>query len=88
MGDKKEPTWKEALKINREWTKKKLAPMKRVMLEIYKKKNIRLQCPYCDYSTRNKEDLHDHLTYYHWMSVPAVDKIMSEIINKEKGVIL
>ena len=85
MSYKREPTWKETLKIFHKQTRDKLAPMKRVMLEIYKEKDIQLQCPYCDYSTRNKEDLHDHLTYYHWMSVPAVDKIMSEIINKEKG---
>jgi len=37
MEDKKEPTWKEALKISREWTKKKLAPMKQAMLEAVKK---------------------------------------------------
>jgi len=38
MENKKEPTWKETLKIFHERTKKKLAPMKRVMLDVIKKK--------------------------------------------------
>jgi len=85
---RKEPTWKEALRAAGKEVNKKLTLVKQVIYEISKEKSYKLRCPYCDYSTRNKEDLHDHLTYYHWMAVPAVDKIMSEIINKEKGVIL
>ena len=77
MGDKKEPTWKEALKINREWTRKKLAPMKRAMLEVCRKKVI-ISCPYCDYLAKDEEDLRDHLTYYHWMAGPGVDQVIKE----------
>jgi hypothetical protein len=35
---RKEPTWKEALKIAHKQTSDKLAPMKRAMLEIYIKR--------------------------------------------------
>jgi len=38
MSNKREPTWKETLKIFHKQTREKLAPMKRAMLEIYKKK--------------------------------------------------
>lgn len=38
MNNKKEPTWKEALRIGHNQTREKLAPMKQVMLEICKEK--------------------------------------------------
>jgi hypothetical protein len=70
--NRKEPTWKEALREAGKQTKKRLSGLESALL------GKELQCPYCEYSTRDKEDLHDHLTYYHWMSVPAVEEIISE----------
>jgi len=39
-------------------------------------------CPYCNHGTDSREDMHDHLTYYEWMCVPAVDKIIKELDEK------
>ncbi len=39
-------------------------------------------CPYCNHGADSYEDMHDHLTYYEWMSVPAVDQIMKELEEK------
>jgi len=36
-------------------------------------------CPYCSYWTDGYEDIRDHLIYYHWMCVPAVDQVMKEM---------
>ena len=44
----------------------------------------RYYCPYCNHGTDSYEDMHDHLTYHHWMCVPAVDKVIDEIRNKGK----
>jgi len=43
----------------------------------------RYYCPYCNKGTDSYEEMHDHLTYYEWMSVPAVDKIMKELEEKK-----
>ncbi len=42
-----------------------------------------ITCPYCNYQTNDLEKLHDHLTYYEWMSVPSVDKTIKEIKGKK-----
>jgi hypothetical protein len=36
-------------------------------------------CPYCNYGIDTYGEMYDHLTYYHYMSVPGVDKIMKEL---------
>ncbi len=43
------------------------------------------QCPYCGYSCNSYVEIHDHLTYYEWMSVPAVEKVIREITLKKEG---
>ena len=37
------------------------------------------QCPYCNYSTDSYYGMRSHLTYFHWMCVPAVDQVMKEL---------
>ncbi len=72
MKNRKEPTLKEALRVASKEVNKKLRLVKQVIYDISKE----IDCPYCNYLAKNEEDLHDHLTYYHWMCVPAVDKII------------
>ena len=75
MSNRKEPTWKEALRAAGKEVNKKLRLVKQVIFDISKEIN----CPYCSYLAKDKKDLRDHLTYYHWMSVPGVDEIMKEV---------
>ncbi len=45
----------------------------------------RYYCPYCNKGMDNYYGMRDHLTYYHYMSVPAVDGIMVELQRKTNG---
>jgi len=75
MGDKnrKEPTWKEALREAGKQTKKRLLWLKNALL------GKKLQCPCCFYSTKSEKAFHYHLTYSHWLSPSTVDQIIEEL---------